>query len=182
MTDPFSLTDPLLARQIQTLSDGRRLQAIELARLNFRNFMAELFAGDILTPADQPVVPDWPNLDDAHRVHDGLPKLNVPLGRIFWATVTRDLPVIGLVIPNQAQPRDLIAGFGAFATAQHSDPFCRPIFVTQRLDILPFLGRYGFAIHHQWRPVTPRDFDYLANRYDLGQARGLLDGTLIWKR
>lgn len=182
MTDPFAVADPLLARQIQTLSDGRRTQAIDLARLHFRNFMAELFAGDILSTFDPPVVPDWPQLDHAHRVQGGMPKLNVPLGKIFWTKAANDLPVIGLVIPKDARPPDLIAGFGAFATAQHSAPFCRPVFVTQRLDILPFLGRYGFALHHQWPPITETDFGYLSHRHDLTQGRDLLDGTLIWKR
>ncbi|MEQ3728941.1 MAG: hypothetical protein ABNH38_16125 [Tateyamaria sp.] len=109
----------------------------------------------------------------------GLPAIEVPLGDIAFHEHPERLPVIGVRMPDRYDPL-CFSALTAFMSEHHIRPFFRPIFLLSGCELLPLLGRYGFAYHVLSSDNDEEEFGYLNLRYLMSSARDLLDTKLIW--
>ena len=109
-----------------------------------------------------------------------LPVLNVPLGSIAWQAEPQRLPTLGIYL-GDAAPEALRQPFRDLMLAHHSQPFARLVFLCQGVRVVPFLGRYGFAVEHVGRQAVEDFAPRMRLRFGLTQIRELAGGRLLWK-
>lgn len=156
-----------------------------LAELEHRSLLAELSSGtepafqNVSAAGTQDRRPPVPQLPPPGPDLFGLPKLNVPLGRIAVSDDPAALGVVGILIPAaplvDLRP-DLVALFGE----HHRAPFGRLLFVCEGLNLIPLLGRYGFAYHRLAPGPYDSDCAALSARFGMQELRALKDGRVIW--
>ena len=166
------------------LSNERRIKAEQLAKHEYHALVFDLDSGDyIFAPSGQAAV-EPPALQPVNHTlraaaFSGLPVLNVPPGNIVASAQAEQLPCFGILISDE-QPDVLKSALVSFFGEHHRSPFCRPLFLTARLDLLPFFRRFGFAAYFQTDGWYPEDFELLKLRYGMSQVRGLGTGEIIW--
>lgn len=171
------------ANLLLKLNDRRKLDAERLAKHEYRALLADLDAEGLLFPTsrDQELGlhgfrhPD-PKIYNA--MHAGFPALSIPLGSIATSDQPADLPGVGLLI-KEAPPHILTRALINFLGEHHRKPFCRPLFLVERFDILPFFRRFEFAAYAErsgWNDVS---LSMVKQRHDLDQIRDLITGAKI---
>ena len=171
------------ANLLLKLNSERKLDAERLAKHEYRVLLADLDADGLLFPkrVDQPLGQHGFHRPDARTyraTHAGLPPLSVPLGTIATSDQPADLPALGLLIKDEtadALKRALRGFFGE----HHSKPFCRPVFLVDRLDILPFFRRFEFAAYAEKSGWDADAISMIKQRHSLAQVRDLISGTEI---
>lgn len=172
------------ATLLLNLSNDRRKKAEQLAKHEFRVLMCDLESGDfIFAPGGHVRVkpPEaWP-VDPALRAasYSGLQTLNVPLGKIADSGRATQLPCIGIMISDE-QPDVLKRSLISFFGEHHRNPFCRPLFLCQRFDLLPFFRRFGFAAYSQSTGWSSQDYKLLKLRHNMAQVRSVASGSVLW--
>jgi hypothetical protein len=168
------------------LSHDRRRQAEQLARHEFRLLMNDLQSGDFIYAPDSDFAAYSPpplefNNDHAlcKAIYSGLPVLNVPVGSIAFSANLTQLPCIGIQIIGD-EPGEIKRSLINLLSEHHHSPFCRPIFLCRRLDLLPFFRRFGFAVYYQKARWVHEDYELLQLRYGLTQIRSVVSGAVLW--
>jgi hypothetical protein len=170
---------------IRRLARENRAMGLRLAQLEYREMRAELANPDLFEMAiDFPGAggPPPPRLragaDDP--LGRRLASLNVPLGRIAWASDPDALPVVGLHVPG-GDHGVLRKAFADLMKRHHAAPFARLVFCCEEFRPVPFLGRYGFALE---LVMGQRPGDYaprLSRRFGLTEVRDLCTGAVLWQ-
>lgn len=156
-----------------------------LAELEYRALLAELSSGTEPTfqnvggDSMATVRPHAPQLSPHGPDLFGLPTLNVPLGQIAVSDEPAALSVVGILIPDAAL-KDLRAELVSLFGEHHRAPFGRLLFVCEALNLIPLLGRYGFAYHRIAPGSLGRDCAMLNARFGMRELRALKDGKVIW--
>ncbi|MEM0946190.1 MAG: hypothetical protein AAGK37_02200 [Pseudomonadota bacterium] len=114
-----------------------------------------------------------------YLVPQNLPPLSTPLGDIAVHTHPERLPVMGVLLPPDADAACL-AALGVLLSEHHAHPFFRPVFLALGYDLLPLLGRYGFAYHVVTKDAEEAAYDYLASRYRMLAVRKLIGADPVW--
>ena len=114
------------------------------------------------------------------RVGNGLPPLDLPLGDIAYHDHPERLPVIGIRLPAAPDPACLSA-LAAFFAEHRAHPFLRPVFLLSGYELLPLLGRYGFAYQVVGAEDDPVAFEYLQTRFGMIEVRDLIGARPVWK-
>lgn len=180
-TDQKSATTK--AELLLKLSNERKLGAERLVKHEFRALMSDLDSGDFLlpsskTPASHPQGLVWHDSALLAGLYASLPALNVPIGAIAVADQGGQLPNIGIFIPDERQDRLKFALMDFFGE-HHNKPFCNPVFLTNRLDILPFFRRFGFAVYYENAGWDRNALTEIRRRHGLLQVRELIHGSTI---
>lgn len=167
-----------LARENKQM--GPRLAQLEYREMRRELENPELF--DLSIDFDFESGPDTPRfrpiLNDP--VGQRLPALNVPLGRIAWLEEPHRLPVIGIYL-GDSDPERIRVPFADLMNAHHARPFARLVFLCQGFRMVPFLGRFGFAIEHVGQQSIDAFAPRVHKRFDLIQIRDLASSKLLWQ-
>lgn len=110
----------------------------------------------------------------------GLPQLAVSIGALAASERPEELPAIGILVTADIG-EGLEISLLRLLEEHHNKPFARLLFLCQRLDVLPFLGRYGFAYCEVTNPPDPNELAVIARKFGIEQVRHLSDGSLVWR-
>lgn len=151
------------------------MAARRLARAEFTLLLQEL---DRLAAAPPPPAPAGRG-GEIGFIPPGLPPLPVPLGHIATAPRPETLPVVGVALPA-ADSDGCVSALTRLLSGHHASPFARLLFVAETLELLPLLGRYGFAVTRRPEGSLDDVGPYLAARFGMQQLRRLITADLIW--
>lgn len=156
-----------------------------LARLEFQALLQDLNNG-ALSRAYAFELPDFPGQPDdpISLIPDfaGRPmpdSLEVPLGAIAFSNEKKDLPTIGIYCPDDP---GLVNALPRLLLDLNQRAFARLVFLCQSLEIIPFLGRYGFCFHVMGSTETEEDFLWASKKFGVSEVRSALSTELLWKR
>ncbi|SMY10357.1 hypothetical protein [Flavimaricola marinus] len=171
------------ANLLLKISNERKLGAERLAKHEYRTLMAELEREEFLFPNGNDQPPDQkgfrsPDPAVHNAMHAGLAPLSIPLGSIATFDQPGNLPGIGLLI-SDAHSDTVKRALISFFDEHHSRPFCRPLFLVKRLEILPFFRRFELAAYAEQLGWNKRTLKLVSQRHNLDQIRDLIDGTRI---
>jgi hypothetical protein len=160
-----------------------------LALLEFQNLLRELESGrafdlEIDLPEDfaPPDSIQSRQFSAAARGGDyrDLKPLDVPLGRVASVSDPTQLPVFGIYCPDGPKA-ELARDFFRLLSEHHRQPFARMVFICETLVAVPFLGRYGFAIHHLNAETLDDVMPDLEKKFAISEVRALADAQLLWQ-
>ncbi|MES2845807.1 MAG: hypothetical protein V4747_12320 [Pseudomonadota bacterium] len=159
-----------------------------LARLEYEAMMLELRSGAAFSvrlrfgarrAAASPAVASASALLAAET--SGLAPIFVPLGKTAWVPNPARLPVFGVALVDQGE-QALAETLLPLLAEHHRRPFCRFVFLLDSFRAVPFLGRYGFAMHRLDGRALADQIAPLAARFGLAEVRSGVGAQLLWKR
>jgi hypothetical protein len=154
----------------------------DLAKLSYLALAAQIRDGSFYYQhmegvQKQPPQPAYQNLIPFKHETNAAP-LNLPLGQIAYSETEALLPRVGILV-RDVGASELARPLLALLSEHHRSPFGKILFLLESLELAPFLGRYGFAIHHTAKAEISTFSARWSAEYGIGEIRCLLSGEAL---
>lgn len=162
----------------QTLTRERNDYAQRLARYELNVMLGALADGSAFKVAsvDQDATAQPLRPFQAEMVDAGV--MTIPLGRIAVHNDPKTLPVIGVLIDDDdAQTMGSLLNL---LQELYVAPFARILFLTRKLEFLPFFDHFGFAVICIGQATADEVGPLIARRFNANQIKSAKNGTTLW--